>query len=170
MKTRSIVLAIILATVATGFAVVAGHAAKMHGLRFVTTLEFSAPETAGLDALRVVRPKDARPGAEKMSITAVRFPREAVGEGGMTDAELLEYVKTAFLAETGAGKPVEREFLGQKVRGEAFEKSIPAPAQAEIFVLALKAKDKVVLGFVFAQEFASQAGQVIAEISATLAE
>ncbi len=45
----------------------------------------------------------------------------------MSDAELLDYVKTAFLAATGTGKPVERTFLAQKARGEALEALDPRP-------------------------------------------
>lgn len=168
MKRMSLVFAAALLA-AAGFAA-AGHETKMHGLRFVTALEFSAPEKAGLDALLVFTPREARAGAEKMSVTAVRFPKDAVGEGGMSDAELLEYVKAAFMAETGTGEPAEREFLGRKVIGESFAKTIPAPARAEIYVLGLKSGDKVVLGFAFAPGFAAQAAQAITEISATLAE
>lgn len=171
MKKRFVAILITLAVAGTtGLAAATGHAASLHGLRFVSALEFSAPEKAGLDALRVDAPKDARPGAEKMSIMAVRFPKKAVGEGGMSDGELLDYVKTVFLAKTGAGKPVTREFLGRKARGEAFAKSIPAPALAEVYVVALNSGDKVVLGFTFDPGFAVQAGEAIAEIAATLTE
>jgi hypothetical protein len=169
MKKISSAFALALAAM-TGFAAAAGHAVEMHGLRFAVTPEFSAPEAAGLDALRVVLPKDARPGAEKMSITAVRFPAEAVGAGGMSDAELLDYVKTAFLAATGAGKPVERIFLAQKARGEALEKSIPVPARAEAYVVALKTGDKIVFAFAFVPEFAAEAGRVIDEAAESLRE
>ena len=167
---QKIPLALFLALAAAAGFAAAGHALEMHGLRFAVTPEFSAPVEAGLDALRVVHPGDARPGTEKMSITAVRFPAEAVGAGGMSDAELLDYVKTAFLAATGAGKPVERVFLAQKARGEALEKTIPVPARAELYVVALKAGDKVVLAFVFGPGFAAQAGQVIHEVAESLSE
>jgi hypothetical protein len=168
MKKISTALALALAA-ATGFAA-AGHAVEMHGLRFAVTPEFSVPEAAGLDALRIVLPKDARPGAEKMSITMVRFPAEAVGAGGMSDAELLDYVKTAFLAATGAGKPIERIFLAQKARGEALEKSIPVPSRAEAYVVALKTGDKIVFAFAFVPEFAAEAGRVIGEAAESLRE
>jgi hypothetical protein len=168
MKKITIALALALA-VAAGFAA-AGHAVEMHGLRFEVTPEFSAPGEAGLDALRAVFPKDAKPGAEEMSITAVRFPAEAVGAGGMSDGELLDYVKTAFLGASGAGQPVERTFLAQKVRGEALEKSIPVPMRAEAYVVALRSGDKVVLAFAFVPEFAAEAGRVLDEAAGSLRE
>ncbi len=168
MKIVAISLALML-TAVTGFAV-SGQITKIHDLTFVSTLEFSAPGSAGLDALLIVHPKDAKSGVEKMSITAVRFPADAVGAGGMADAELLEYVKTVFLATSRAGTPVERTFLARKVLGEVSEKSIPKPARVEVYVIPLKTGDKVVLGFVFAPEFAVQAGQVIAEVAASLSE
>ncbi|MCK7511299.1 MAG: hypothetical protein MZV70_49420 [Desulfobacterales bacterium] len=155
---------------AAGFAAVAGHPAVMCGLSFFSALDFSAPAEAGLDAQRIVFPRDAVPGAEPMSITAVRFPAEAVGAGGMSDAELLDYVKTAFLATTAAGGPLERTFLGRKSAGEAFAKTIPVPSRAEIYVVALQNGDKVVFGFVFSAEFAARAEQTIAEVAASLGE
>jgi len=168
MKIVSIVLALIL-TAVTSFAV-PGQSIKMHDLTFNTTIEFSAPISAGLDALLMVHPKDAKSGVEKMSITAVRFPADAVGTGGMSDAELLEYVKTVFLATSRPGTPVERTFLARKVLGEVLEKSIPTPSRAEVYVVSLKTGAKVVLGFVFAPDFAAQAGQVITEVEASLKE
>ncbi len=168
MKTLSIALALAVAVASASAA--AGHPATMHGLSFATTAEFSPPAEVGLDALRMVFPKDAKAGAEKMSLTAVRFPAEAVGAGGMADAELLEYVKTAFLAASGPGKLIERTFLAQKVAGQAFEKSIPNPALAEVYIVPLKSGDKVVLGFVFAADFTAQAAQAIAEAAASLRE
>jgi hypothetical protein len=168
MKTVSIAFALIL-TAVTGFAI-PGQITKIHELTFNTTFEFSAPAPAGLDALLMVHPKDAKSGVEKMSITAVRFPADAVGAGGMSDAELLEYVKTTFLATSVAGTLVERAFLTQKIRGEALMKSIPVPAQAEVYVVLLKTGVKIVLGFVFATGFAAQAGQIISEVAASLSE
>jgi hypothetical protein len=168
MKIVSIALALIL-TAVTGFAI-PDQRSRMHDLTFNTAFEFSAPASAGLDALLMVHPKDAKSGAEMMSITAVRFPADAVGAGGMSDAELLAYVKSTFLATSVAGTPVERIFLTQKIRGEALMKSIPVPAQAEIYVVLLKTGAKIVLGFVFAPGFAVQAGQVISEVAASLSE
>jgi hypothetical protein len=168
MKVLAIALALILSAV-TGFAI-PGQISRMHDLTFATTIEFSAPAAAGLDALFMVYPKDAESGVEKMSITAVRFPADAVGAGGMADAELLEYVKTVFLATSRPGTAIERTFLNRKVLGEVLEKSIPAPARAEVYVVSLKTGAKVVFGFVFAPDFAAQAGQVISEVAVSLSE
>jgi hypothetical protein len=171
MKNFSIFLALAVASAAAAnAAAAAGHLTKMHGLSFSTTAEFSAPAEAGLDALRIVFPKDAKAGGEKMSLTAVRFPAEAVGAGGMADAELLDYVKTAFLAASGPGRSCERTFLGRKVAGQAFEKTIPKPARAEMYIVPLKSGDKIVLGFAYAADFAAQAAQAIGEAAASLRE
>lgn len=139
---------------------------EVHGLKFSPPIAFSAPAPAGLDALIVVHPPDAKTGAEKVSLTAVAFPKDS----GMSDAELLDYVKTTFLATTVSGKPVERAFLGKPVKGQALEKKIPAPSNAEIYVTTKKSGDKVVLGFVFSPGFAREAREAIAGIAATMKE
>ena len=86
---------------------------ELHGLKAAPPIPFSAPENAGLDALRIVHPADARSDGEKLSLTAVAFPKDS----GMSDAELLDYVKTTFLGASASGKPVTRTFLGKKVPG-----------------------------------------------------
>jgi hypothetical protein len=155
--------------------VLAGMAApaqliQIHGLTFSTSLAFSSPSPVGLDALSVLYPNSAKPGTEAMCITAVHFPADAVGAGGMSDTDLIEYVKATFLAKSGAGIPVERVFLSHRVQGEAIKKSLPVPSHAEIYVIPLKAGDKIVIGFVFKVEFAASAGQVITEVAASLRE
>lgn len=144
-----------------------GHPVRLHGIRFTSPLPFSAPSPAGLDALTVVHPKEARPGTERMSLTAVRF---AAGEPGMTDGELIEYVKSTFLATTAPGKPQARSFLGRKVPGNVVDKKIPAPARAETYLVPLKGGARLVLGFVYAPDFAPQAEAAIAQIAASMAE
>lgn len=142
------------------------HAVEVHGLRFTPPIPFSAPAPAGLDALLVVHPADAKSGGERISLTAVAFPKDS----GMTDADLLDYVKMTFLAASTSGRPVERTLLGRKVKGEALEKKIPSPSLAEVYVATRKNGDKVVLGFVFSPGFATEAEKAIAGIAATLAE
>jgi hypothetical protein len=161
-----LVFAAALASAVPAFADDPPHVVQIHGLKFTPPVRFSAPAPAGLDALAVVHPADAKSGGEKLSLTAVAFPKDS----GMTDADLLEYVKSAFLATTSPGRPVERTLLGRKVKGEALEKKIPAPSLAEVYVATKKSGDKVVLGFVFSPDFAKEAGEAIAGITATLAE
>jgi len=141
-------------------------AVEVHGLEFTPPIAFSAPAPAGFDALLVVHPADAKAGGEKVSLTAVAFPKDS----GMSDAELLEYVKTTFLATTSSGKPIERTFLGKPVKGQALEKKIPAPSSAEVYVVTKKNGDKVVLGFVTSPGFAKEAQEAIAGIAATMKE
>ena len=144
----------------------APHAITVHGLRFTPPIPFSAPVPAGLDALMTVHPAEANAGGEKLSLTAVAFPKDS----GMTDADLLSYVKMTFLAATAGGRPVERTLLGKRVKGEALEKKIPAPSLAEVYVATKRNGDKVVLGFVFSPGFAEEAEKAIAGIAATLTE
>ena len=138
----------------------------IHGLKAAPPIPFSSPGDAGFDALRVVHPADAKAGGEKLSLTAVAFPKDS----GMSDAELLDYVKTTFLATSAAGEPVERTLLGKKVTGRSLEKKVPAPSIAEVYVATKKRGDKVVLAFVFAPGFAQEAEAAIAAIAASLRE
>lgn len=166
--TRPFVLVFAAALVAAGPASAAGPApaVEVHGLKFVPPIAFSAPAPAGLDALLVVHPADAKAGGEKMSLTAVAFPKDS----GLSDAELLAYVKTTFLATSASGRPLERTFLGKPVKGQALEKKVPAPSNAETYVVTKKNGDKVVLGFVFSPGFAKEAQEAIAGIASTMKE
>ena len=139
---------------------------EIHGLKCAAPLAFSGPAEAGLDALRIIHPANAESGGEKMSLTVVAFPKDS----GMSDAELLDYVGSTFLASSAPGKPVERTLLGKKVSGRAIEKKIPAPSLAELYVATRKNGDKIVLGFVFSPDFAKEADKVVAGIAATLKE
>lgn len=166
--TRPIVLVFAFALIGAAPASAAGppHAVEVHGLKFIPPIAFSAPAPAGLDALLVVHPPDAKAGGEKVSLTAVAFPKDS----GMSDAELLDYVKSTFLATSASGKPVERTFLGKPVKGQALEKKIPAPSNAEVYVVTKKSGDKVVLGFVTSPGFAKEAQEAISGIAATMKE
>ncbi len=166
--TRPIVLVFAAALISAVPSSAAGppSAVEVHGLSFIPPIAFSAPAPAGLDALLVVHPADAKSGGEKASLTAVAFPKDS----GMSDAELLDYVKTTFLGASASGKPVTRTFLGKKVTGQALEKKIPAPSGAEVYVVTKKSGDKVVLGFVFSPGFAKEAQEAIAGIAATMKE
>jgi len=141
-------------------------AIEFHGLKCASPIAFSAPVSAGLDALRVIHPADAKSGGGKMSLIAVTFPKDS----GMSDAELLEYVGTTFLAASTPGKPVARTLLGKKVAGQAMEKKIPSPSLTEIYVATKKNGNKVVIGFVFIPTFAKEAEKAIAGIAATMKE
>lgn len=168
MSSRSILAlaAAALLAAATSDAGGAPPAVEIHGLKVSPPIAFSAPAPAGLDALLVVHPADARAGGEKLSLTAIAFPKDS----GMTDSDLLDYVKTTFLATSDAGKPVERSFLGRKVKGQALEKKVPAPSRAEVYVVTRKGGDKVVLAFVFGLGFATEAETAIAGIASTMTE
>jgi hypothetical protein len=160
------IAAILLLSGAPGAAAGPPFPIEIHGLKCTSPVAFCGPAEAGLDAIRVVHPADAQAGGEKMSLTAVAFPKDS----GMSDAELLDYVGSTFLASSAPGKPVERTLLGKKVSGRAIEKKIPAPSLAELYVATRKSGDKVVLGFVFSPDFAKEADKVIAAIAATLKE
>jgi len=139
---------------------------QLHGLRADSPVPFSAPEGAGLDAVRAVHPPAAKAGGEKLAVTAVAFPKDS----GMSDAELVEYVKTTFLATSAPGRRVVRLFLGREVTGQGLEKKVPAPSLAEVYVVTKRKGDKVVLAFVFAPLFAKEAESAISAIAATMKE
>lgn len=166
--TRPIVLVFAATLTAAAPAHAAGppHAVEVHGLTFSPPIAFSAPVPAGLDALLVFHPPDAKAGGEKVSLTAVAFPKGS----GMSDGELLDYVKSTFLATSASGTPIERTFLGKPVKGQALEKKIPAPSTAEIYVVTKRNGDKVVLGFVASTGFEKEAQETIVGIAATMKE
>ncbi len=166
MKThRAFVLLAAAAAALTAFGV-SPAVLDLHGLKSTPSIPFSAPEPAGLDAVRVVHPPGAKPGGEKLALTAVAFPKDS----GMTDSELLDYVKTTFLATSAPGRRVVRTFLGREVAGEGLQKKVPAPSAAEVYVVTKKGGDKVVLAFVFEPGFADRTEQAIAAIASTMKE
>lgn len=167
MTLRTVPAVLAAALIATAHALAgATPEVEVHGLRFAPPIAFSSPAPAGLDALLVVHPAEAKAGGEKLSLTAVAFEKDC----GMSDAELLDYVKTTFLAATAAGKPVERTILGRPVKGLALEKKVPAPSHAQVYVVTKSKGDKVVLGFVFGPGFAEEAEKAIAAIAASMKE
>ena len=166
MKTPFELVLLAAATAALGAVAASPAVLDLHGLKSSPPIPFSAPEGAGLDAVRVVHPATAKAGGEKLAVTAVAFPKDS----GMTDAELLDYVKTTFLATSAPGRKVVRAFLGKEVAGQGLEKKIPAPSLAEVYVVTKKGGDKVVLAFVFAPGFAKEAEPAIAAIATTMRE
>ena len=166
VRRTTLLLATALVTAVPSFAAGPPPAVELHGLSFTPPIALSAPARTGLDALLVVHPAEAKAGGEKFSLTAVAFPKDS----GMNDAELLDYVKTTFLATSAPGKPVVRTFLGKEVTGKSLEKKIPTPSGAEIYVVTKKDGNKVVLGFVFSPGFKAEAETAIAGIAATMKE
>jgi hypothetical protein len=156
-------------------AVMAGAAEKkkvcsLHGLKFESSVEFSSPAKAGVDALMMHHPRIARPGKEKLGITAVLYTRDAQKLMGMGDAGLLNYTKSVFLGVATAGKPIERVFAGKKVMGDVVEKKIPAPMTVETYVLTLSNGGKVGISFHYIPAFKADAERVITEIGASMKE
>lgn len=161
--------------VLTAAAVAAGAAEKkyacsLHGLTFESSAEFSAPEKAGLDALMVLHPRKAKPGKEKLGITAVLYTRGTQKAMGMGDAALLSYTRTTFMGAAAPGKPIERVFAGKKVRGDVVEKKIPVPTTIETYVLTLSNGSKVGISFNYIPQFKADADRIIAEIAASIRE
>ncbi len=120
---------------------------SLHGVTFESIAEFSSPEKAGVDALSMRYPKNAKQGKEKMSLTAVLYTATARKMMGMNDAGLLNYTRTAFMGVSRAGKPVERIFSGKKIRGDRVEKTIPVKATVEVYVIPLAEGACMGLGF-----------------------
>jgi hypothetical protein len=88
----------------------ARHSYAVHGVKFETMAEFSAPARAGVDAIYMMYPGNSKQGAELMSITAVLFTKETQKKMGMNDAGLLNYTKTTFLGTAARGKRLRAQF------------------------------------------------------------
>ncbi len=144
---------------------------SLHGITFDASIDFSSPEKAGLDALIMLHPKKSKLGKEKMSITAVLYDRNAQKLMGMGDAGLLNYTRTVFLGSDKVGKPIERVFAGKTIKGQVWNKKIPAPSTVEVYVITLSKGNKIGLGFCYNQDLkADEAQKVIVEIGASIRE
>lgn len=142
-----------------------------HGIKFSTSVEFSAPMKIGADALLMVYPKKSRSGMEKMGITAVLYTKEAQKQMKMNDAGLLNYTRSVFMGIDRPGKKTERSFLGKKTKGEVLDKRIPSPSTVEIYIVSLTGGDKLGLGINYIPDDKSlNASKVLMEISSTMME
>jgi hypothetical protein len=146
------------------------HVFSLHGIKFKTGIEFSPPARAGVDALMMLHPRNAKPGKEKLGITAVLYTRDTQKLMGMGDPGLLNYTRSVFLGVAAAGKPIERVLAGKSVRGDVVEKKIPAPMTVETYVLTLSNGSKVGIAFSYSPQFKTDADRVIAEIGASMKE
>jgi hypothetical protein len=143
---------------------------SLHGIKFVSSIEFSSPARAGVDALMMLHPRNAKPGKEKLGITAVLYTRDAQKLMGMGDPGLLNYTRSVFLGVANAGKPIERVLAGKSVKGDVVEKKIPAPLTVETYVLTLSNGSKVGIAFSYTPQFKTDADRSIAEIGASMKE
>ena len=143
---------------------------QISGVEFHSSIEFSQPLKAGLDAYLLTYPKNVNPEEEKMSITLVFLSAIAQKQMGMNDAELLRYVKTTFFAVSASGKPITKSILNKDIVGELLEKKIPTPSILEVFLLPLNNSDKIIIGFNYTLPFTGDAQKIISEIAASLKE
>jgi hypothetical protein len=143
---------------------------QIFGIEFQSKAEFSEPMKAGKDAVLLTYPKNVKLEDEKMSITLVCYNENAQKEMSMNDTELLEYTKTSYLGTTKPGKMIEKNFLNKKLTGEIVEKKIPVSSILEIFILTLKNRNKIGIGFNYVQSFADEALKIITQIADSLKE
>ena len=86
---------------------------------------------------------------------------------GNNDAEIMNYVKTTFLATSQpAEKKVERTFLGAKVAGEAQSNTIPKKTELELYLVTLSDGDKIAVGFTRDAAMAPEAAEGIVDLAA----
>jgi hypothetical protein len=136
-------------------------------LSFETGVEFSEPQKAGVDAVSLFYPASASLDDTLFTITLVEIPRQMQEESKMTDAELVGYVKSVYLATAlPAKESKERQILGKAVKGEVQEKTIPKKSRLEVYLLTL-ANKKVVISF---SSDAKMEQETVEKIISTLAK
>ena len=125
------------------------HVNSWWKIAFDTPMVFSHPRETGLEAASFLYPPDSGLGKAGMEITLVAVPKEMQEAFAGNDTEILEYVKTTFLALSGPAKAkTERKFLGKICRGESHIATIPRNTVAEVYLFSLTDGDKVAVGFV----------------------
>jgi hypothetical protein len=118
-------------------------------IAFDTPMRFSPPRETGLEAASFLYPPDSSLGKAGMEISVVAVPKEMQEAFANNDTEILEYVKTTFLALSGPAKAkTERKFLGKICSGESHSVTVPKNTVAEVYLLSLADGDKVAVGFV----------------------
>jgi hypothetical protein len=130
---------------------------------------FSEPMNAGVDAQMILYPADAKPGNEMLSVTFVNFDKTAQDAMQMNDSELVEYVKSTFLATSKpAEAEIERNILGQKAKGQKLTKKIPVPSGVEVYLIPGPDDCKLSIGVVTSQPGTDESEKIISELFQSL--
>lgn len=131
---------------------------------FQTPITLSPPMDIGIDAVTLTSPT--------VEITLVAVAKEMQEAFGNSDGDILEYIKTTFIAVSGPPQTtVERIFLGKKYTGEKHTATIPQPKSLELHLLSLKSGDKLALIISHDNSISEdEAEKVAVMIAATLKE
>jgi hypothetical protein len=134
---------------------------------FEAPVAFSPPQEIGMDAVALLHPPDSALGKAQMEIALVGVPKEMQESFGNNDTELMNYLKTTFMA-TGepAEKKVERTFLGAKVVGDAQSNTIPKETWLELYLVTLSDGDKIAVGFTRDAAMPQEAAESIVDLAA----
>ena len=142
------------------------------GVGFQTPLAFSKPMDIGMGAVALANPPQAGPGQGGLVITLVAVPKDLQESMGNNPAEVMNYVKSTYL---GTAKPAqgarERTFLGQVVKGEVQQMSIPKPGELEVYLVPLSGGDKMAVALTRDQKTpAAEAAKVMDMVAKTFKE
>ncbi len=150
----------------------ATHTNTWWKVSFDTPVSFSSPKEIGVDAVSLLHPPDSGLGKAGMEIVLIAVPKEMQEAFNDNDTEILNYVKTTFLAVNGPAKEkVTRSFLGTKSAGERHTTTIPQSKSIDVYLLTLADGDKVALAFVRGAAMTEDAAERIgALVASTLKE
>ncbi len=148
------------------------HEVQWGGIAFQTPVVFFAPTEIGMDAVALVFPAEAAPEDAAMELRLVSVPAEMLEGFGGDAAEVLLFVKSAFLGSGASGdRTVERSFLGQSVAGEVQAVTIPRVGTLETYMVPLSGGSHMVLALLRYGTTPEADGEaVLAMLAATLRE
>ena len=117
-------------------------------LELRSSLNFSQPQSLGVDALIMNYPSNASIDEVLLSLGFVKYTSEAHEAMQMNSDEFLEYAKISFF---GTGSNAEsnksRNILGKEIQTQILQKKIPKACTLEIGIIPLENNEFIVLGF-----------------------
>ncbi len=145
---------------------------KLEGISFSIPLGFSEPEKAGLGAYSIHTPGDVPGGEENFQVMLVFIDKDMLEAFENDDGEIFNYVKGTFLgAINEPEKKLQRQALGQTVKGELHQQNIPRKASLEAYLIPRKDGTRMVAAFRRFEGMDPQQGEkIIEEFFKTLVE
>jgi hypothetical protein len=148
------------------------NAYSIGGVTFQSPLPFSPPSKVGLDASSLIYPASSSAGRGECELTFVSISKKMQDEMKCTDREMLDYVKSTFLAISGKAKAHrKRSFIGKTVTGDVLECSIPVKSHIEVYLIPLSRGNKLAVSFKYTDKIASvDVEKVINTVASTMKE
>ncbi len=139
-------------------------------MAFNSSFVLSERENIGVEAQQFIYPADATEDKILLQAIFVKFDVEAQTKLNMTDAELINYAKTTFLATGKAAESLkERKIMGNISAGEILKTKIPIPSNIEIHLITLPDTTKLAISFKSVSSIdASELEKIIDEITSSL--